>query len=73
MKLRALGGLRLEGINFTKPVPLLLLSYLVLNKGPQQREKLANLFWPYKIPVPKELSPLGKKLYFHLWEAWKSS
>ena len=54
------------------PVPLLILSYLVLHEGKQSRTKLVNLFWPYDIHVPKELSFLGRKLYFHLWEAWKT-
>lgn len=45
MKLRTLGGLRLEGATFTQPKPLLLLAYLAL-EGPQARRHLAELFWP---------------------------
>jgi predicted ATPase len=44
-QLKVLGGLRLEGSTFTRPLPLLLLSYLSL-EGPQYRRHLAELFWP---------------------------
>ncbi len=44
MQLQALGGLRLTSTTFTRPKPLLLLSYLAL-EGPQQRKHLAELFW----------------------------
>jgi predicted ATPase len=43
-QLKALGGLRLEGTAFTRPTPLLLLTYLSL-EGSQQRRHLAELFW----------------------------
>jgi predicted ATPase len=43
-QLKAMGGLKLEGSTFTRPLPLLLLSYLSL-EGSQQRKHLAELFW----------------------------
>ncbi len=45
MRLRTLGGLRLEGARFTRPKPLLLLTYLAL-EGPRPRRHLAELAWP---------------------------
>ena len=45
MELKTLGGLRLEGTQFSQPKPLLLLTYLNL-KGSQVRKHLAKLFWP---------------------------
>lgn len=45
VSLRTLGGLALEGTSFTRPKPLLLLTYLSL-EGPQSRRHLAELFWP---------------------------
>jgi predicted ATPase len=44
MQLVALGGLSLTSSPFTRPKPLLLLSYLAL-EGAQQRKHLAELFW----------------------------
>lgn len=43
--LRTLGGLVLEGRDFRRVKPLLLLSYLAL-EGPTPRRYLAELFWP---------------------------
>ncbi|MDZ7801468.1 MAG: tetratricopeptide repeat protein [Trueperaceae bacterium] len=45
MILRMLGDLALEGSDFRRYKPLLLLSYLAL-EGPQPRERLSRLFWP---------------------------
>ena len=45
MHLRTLGGLSLAGTSFTRPKPLLLLAFLVL-EGPQHRRHLAQLFYP---------------------------
>jgi predicted ATPase len=45
ISLHTLGGLSLKGINFTRPKPLLLLTYLSL-EGPQSRRHIAELFWP---------------------------
>ncbi|HEX7003532.1 MAG TPA: tetratricopeptide repeat protein [Trueperaceae bacterium] len=45
MRLVTLGGLRLEGSEFTRPKPLLLLTYLAL-EGPRDRRYLGELFWP---------------------------
>jgi predicted ATPase len=45
ISLRTLGGLSLEGVTFTRPKPLLLLTYLSL-EGSQSRRHLAELFWP---------------------------
>ncbi len=42
--LKALGGLRLDSVQFTQPKPLLLLTYLAVEGG-QQRKHLAELFW----------------------------
>ena len=44
MHLRTLGGLELDGSDFSRPKPLLLLSYVAL-EGPQDRRHLAELFW----------------------------
>lgn len=43
--LRTLGGARVDGSDFGRPKPLLLLAYLTL-EGPQLRSHLAELFWP---------------------------
>ena len=45
MRIRALGGLELEGSTFTRPKPLLLLTYLAL-EGPKARRDVAEFFWP---------------------------
>ena len=45
MLLRTLGGLRLEGADFSRPKPLLLVAYLAV-EGPRDRRYLSRLFWP---------------------------
>jgi WD40 repeat protein len=45
MRLKVLGGLGLEQAELTRPKPLLLLSYIVL-EGSRARRDLAELFWP---------------------------
>ncbi len=45
MRLRTLGGLKLDEHGFSRPKPLLLLSYLSL-EGSQDRRHLAELFYP---------------------------
>ena len=45
MRLQTLGGLRLEGADFQRPKPLLLLAYLAV-EGAKDRRHLAELFWP---------------------------
>lgn len=44
MRLRTLGGLRLEGTPFRRQKPLLLLAYLAM-AGPTPRRRLVELFW----------------------------
>lgn len=44
MQLVTFGKVHLTGCGFSRPKPLLLLSYLTL-EGPQKRRKLAELFW----------------------------
>ena len=44
MRLRTLGKLELEGSELRRSKPLLLLTYLAL-EGPQERRRLAELFW----------------------------
>ncbi|MFO7545151.1 MAG: tetratricopeptide repeat protein [Trueperaceae bacterium] len=44
MRLRTLGRLALEGVDFRRPKPLLLLAYLAL-EGPRDRRFLSALFW----------------------------
>ncbi len=44
MRLYTLGKVRLENCDFSRPKPLLLLSFITL-EGPQERRKLADLFW----------------------------
>ena len=44
MRLVTLGGLRLDGVDFGRRKPLLLLAYLAI-EGPQPRRHLAELFW----------------------------
>lgn len=44
MRLRTLGGVCLDGTDFARPKPLLLLAYLAL-EGPKHRRALAELFW----------------------------
>ena len=45
MRLRTLGGMALEACAFSRPKPLLLLTYLAI-EGRQQRRHVAELFWP---------------------------
>lgn len=45
MRLLTLGKVCLEGCDFSRPKPLLLLCYITL-EGPQERRTLADLFWP---------------------------
>ena len=45
MLLRTFGGLVLDDADFTRPKPLLLLTYLAL-EGHQDRRFVAELFWP---------------------------
>ncbi len=45
VRLRTLGGLALEGCDFGRTKPLLLLSYLCL-EGKKKRRHLSELFWP---------------------------
>lgn len=45
LHLRTLGDLSLEGVSFTRPKSLLLLTFLTL-EGPQDRRHLAELFYP---------------------------
>lgn len=52
MVLRTLGGLGIEGADFKRSKPLLLLCYLAL-EGPKARRHLADLFWQ------DAASPLG--------------
>lgn len=44
LRLQTLGGLSLEGVTFTRPKSLLLLTFLAL-EGPQERRYLAELFY----------------------------
>lgn len=44
--LRTLGALTLGDGTFTRPTPLMLLAYLVV-EGPQERRFLAQSFWPH--------------------------
>ncbi|MCA9836185.1 MAG: hypothetical protein KC422_04700 [Trueperaceae bacterium] len=59
MRLSVLGKVSLENSSFSRPKPLLLLSYLCL-EGPQTRRHLANLFWQDDESDPKK--SLQKKL-----------
>ena len=45
MRLQTLGGMALEGSAFSRPKPLLLLTYLAV-EGRQPRRHVAELFWP---------------------------
>ncbi len=47
MQLITFGKVKLEGLGFSRPKPLLLLAYLTL-EGPQTRDNLAELFWSDK-------------------------
>jgi tetratricopeptide (TPR) repeat protein len=44
MQLFSFGKVRLSDCDFSRPKPLLLLSYVTL-EGPQERRRLADLFW----------------------------
>lgn len=44
MKLETFGKVRLEGTGFSRPKPLLLLTYLAL-EGAKERRHLAVMFW----------------------------
>jgi len=45
MRLRTLGGTALEASSFSRPKPLLLLTYLAI-EGRRHRRHVAELFWP---------------------------
>jgi predicted ATPase len=55
MRLRTLGGVSLEGSDFTRPVPLLLLAYLTL-RGPMARGEVASTFFPDATDMSDSLS-----------------
>lgn len=55
MLLRTLGGLDFTDFSFSRPKPLLLLTYLAL-EGPQERRHLAELFWSEAADHLKSLS-----------------
>lgn len=61
MHLCTLGGLRLEGSDFTEPLPLLLLSYLSLT-GKTPRGTLKALFWPHLTDAIKRSKSLSEAL-----------
>ena len=54
MKLQTLGELKLEGSAFTRPKPLLLLSYLQI-EGAKSRREVAEMFWPGNTDALKNL------------------
>ncbi|MDZ7706839.1 MAG: BTAD domain-containing putative transcriptional regulator [Trueperaceae bacterium] len=55
MLLRTLGSVRIDEIDFTRPKPLLLLTYLAL-EGSRPRRHLAELFWPDAADPMRSLS-----------------
>ena len=60
MQLVTFGKVRLSGCDFSRPKPLLLLSYVTL-EGPRERRKLADLFWREEAPSKNDVSKkLGK-------------
>ena len=59
MRLKTLGALKLEGADFTRGKPLLLLCYLAL-EGSKERQHLAELFW---LDGKDALNSLSKALY----------
>ncbi len=61
MFLRTLGRLRLEGLDFKRSSPLLLLAYLCL-EGPQEKRHLAELFWPRGVNAGRNLTTVLSRL-----------
>lgn len=61
MQLRTLGRLKLEGTDFGRPKPLLLLMYLAL-EGAKDRRHLAELFWRESTDPLNSLSAALKQL-----------
>ena len=61
MKLTTFGGLRLEGSDFRRETPLLLLLYLSL-EGQKSRRHLADLFWPAQPERRQRLNNLSRLL-----------
>ena len=61
MQLHTLGGLKLKGAVFSRPKPLQLLAYLVL-EGRQERRHLSELFWPGTNRALKNLSNVLTRL-----------
>jgi tetratricopeptide (TPR) repeat protein len=60
MQLVTFGRVRLSSCDFSRPKPLLLLSYVTL-AGPQERRKLADLFWTGANQAKNDVSKkLGK-------------
>jgi DNA-binding SARP family transcriptional activator/uncharacterized protein HemY len=60
MQLVTFGKVRLSGCDFSRPKPLLLLSYVTL-EGPRERRKLAELFWREDTSAKNDVSKkLGK-------------
>ncbi len=47
MLFKTLGGVKLEGTEFSSPQSLLLLAYVAL-KGPVSRNLILELFWPFQ-------------------------
>ena len=60
-----LGDLKLEGSDFDRTKPLLLLCYLCL-EGPKERRHLAELFWPGAADPPASLATELSRLKRHL-------
>lgn len=61
MRLRTLGGLSLEGLEFGRPKPLLLLAFLAI-EGPAPRRDLGRLFFPDATDAADSLSTTLRRL-----------
>ena len=70
-ELVTLGRLALEGSDFERTKPLLLLCYLCL-EGPQERRHLAELFWPRAANALASLSTELSRLKKHTGEVFEA-
>ena len=70
-ELITLGRLALEGSDFERTKPLLLLCYLCL-EGPQERRHLAELFWPRAANALASLSTELSRLKKHTGEVFEA-
>jgi hypothetical protein len=66
--LQTLGKLRLQGSDFSRPVPLLILCYLTYEGGRHHREDLAEFLFPFSPPDETTLSNQAQQIVDAIYE-----